>query len=314
MPRIVYMSWPAREISGGIKAAYQHVELLVEGAMEAVIATPDGAAPNWFATKAQTIHSDAIRADDMLVFPENNAQYLAAFAARAQPKVVFCQNAYLAHRGLNGRASYAEFGVTHIMCPSHSVLQFCAHRFPGVKAAYTPYFIDHSRFVFTTQKTLQIAAIPRKRATEYGAIRDLLRAGYPEFDDVAWAVLHGVSEEKVAADMGRSAVFLSLARLEAHSMTALEAMASGCIVAGFRGIYNGNDSATIRNGFWAEEDDVHGCVEQLVRALRLARRGGDAARTMVEEGRLTAGAYSREEAARQLLQFWRKTAAEFGTR
>jgi hypothetical protein len=305
MPRIVYICWPPREITGGIKAAYQHVELLNEGGLEAVVATPDGARPHWFRTAAPTIKGDAIRAEDILVFPENNEQYLSAFASRRQVKAVFCQNPYLVHQGLAGRSSYAEYGVTHILCPSHSVLNFCSERFPGMKAAYTPFYIDHSRFVFSTNKTLQVAVVPRKRVLEYGAIRDLLKAQYPEFDDVPWVVLHGVTEEQVAQGMGRSAVFLSLAKLEAHGMTALEAMASGCIVAGFRGVFGGNDSATLKNGCWAEEDDVFGCVHQLARAMRFARRNDDAARVMIEEGRITARAYTREESARRLLQFWR---------
>lgn len=305
MPRIAYISWPAREISGGIKAAYQHAEMLKEGGIDAVVATPDGQAPDWFETSAATIKGDEIGTDDVLVFPENNPQFLAAFASRAQVKAVFCQNPYLANRGLAGRLSYAEYGVSYLLCPSHSVLNFCSERFPGMKAAYTPFYIDHSRFAFGANKTLQVAVVPRKRMTEYGAIRDLLRARYPEFDGIPWVVLHQVSERQVAEGMRRSSVFLSLARLEAHGMTALEAMASGCIVAGFRGIFGGNESATLKNGFWAEEDDVFGCVHQLARALRLARRNDEAARIMIEEGRLTAAGYTREESARRLLAFWR---------
>lgn len=305
MRRIVYLSWPPKEITGGIKAAFQHVELLVEGGMEAVVATPDGGGPNWFETTAKTVAFEAIRGDDVLVFPENNARYLAAFASSGQPKVVFCQNPYLAHQGLGGRLSYADWGVSHILCPSHSVLQFCARRFPGLKLAYTPFFIDHTRFRFQNGKMLQIAVVPRKRMMEFGAIADLLRAWHPEFAEIPWVALHGVTELQVAEGMGRSAVFLSLARLEAHGMTALEAMATGCVVAGFPGVYGGTDSATTRNGFWAAEDDVYGCVEQLANALRVVKTAGEAWRAMVDEGRRTAGEYRRETAGRSLMGFWK---------
>jgi hypothetical protein len=307
MARIVYLSWPPKEITGGIKAAFQHVELLVEVGMDAVVASPDGSGPNWFETAAKTIAFDAIRGDDVLVFPENNASYLAAFAASGQRKVVFCQNPYLVHQGLGGRLSYRDWGVSHVMCPSHSVLQFCVRRFPGMKLAYTPFFIDHSRFKFRGEKTLQIAVVPRKRMMEFGAIADLLRAWHPDLREVPWTVLHGVTEMQVAGGMGRSAVFLSLARLEAHGMTALEAMATGCVVAGFAGVHGGTDSATTKNGFWAAEDDVYGCVEQLANALRLAKTGGEAFQAMVQEGRRTAHEYRREEAARLLLDFWKQT-------
>lgn len=311
--RIVYVSWPPREISGGIKVAFRQVELLREAGLAAAVATPEAARPDWFETTAEVIGFDAVRGDDVLVFPENNAKYLSAFSSSSQPKLVFCQNPYLVHHGVGAKLSYAEYGVTHIMCASHSVLQFCARRFPALKLGYTPYFIDETRFKFSPAKTLQVAVVPRKRLVEFGAIADLLRARYPELE-APWVVLHGVTEQQVAEGMARSAVFLSLAKLEAHGMTALEAMASGCIVAGFTGVYGGADSTTTRNGFWAQEDDVFGCVDQLASAIRMVKGGGEAYRIMVEEGRRTAHEYRREECKRLLLGFWDKALRELSVR
>lgn len=310
MPRIVYVSWPPKEITGGIKAAYQHVELLVEGGMEAAVATPDGDGPDWFDTTAKSIPFDSIAADDVVVLPENHEGYLTLFASRGQPKAVFCQNPYQVHRGVGARRSYADYGVSHVLCASHTAVQFCMRRFPGMKVGYTPYFIDHTRFAFRSEKMLQVAVVPRKRMTEVGAIADLLRAWHPELGVIPWVSLHGVTEKQVADGMARSAIFLSLARLEAHGMTALEAMATGCVIAGFTGVFGGNDSATAKNGFWAAEDDVYGCVEQLANAIRLVQSGSPAFQTMVDEGRRTAWEYRREESARRLLQFWKGAFAD----
>lgn len=312
MPRVVYVCWPPKEITGGIKVAFQHVELLVEAGKQAVVATPDAQRPDWFATTAEVIAHDKIRGDDVLVFPENNARFLGAFASSAQPKVVFCQNPYFVHQGLGGRLSYAEYGVTHIMCPSMTVVKFCAMRFPGMKAGYTPFYLDRTRFKYSTTKAMQVAVVPRKRMTEFGAIADLLRAKHPDLGEVPWMYLHGVTEEQVADGMGRSAVFLSLARLEAHGLTKLEAMASGCICAGYTGVYGGNDSATAMNGFWAEEEDVFGAVEQLAAAIRLVKEGGEPYRLMLEEGLRTASRYNKEESAQMLMKFWDGAARDFG--
>ena len=69
-----------------------------------------------------------------------------------------------------------------------------------------------------------------------------------------------------AAAMGEAGVFLSLGRLESLGLTPLEAMACGCIVAGFTGI-GGQEYASPANGFWAAEDDFPSCIKQLRAAL-----------------------------------------------
>jgi hypothetical protein len=48
--RIIYLSWPATEIAGGIKLAFCHVEALREAGFDAVITTPGAAPPRWFET------------------------------------------------------------------------------------------------------------------------------------------------------------------------------------------------------------------------------------------------------------------------
>jgi hypothetical protein len=55
MRRIVYLSWPAQQISGGIKMAFRHVEALRDAGYEAYVATPDAQPPNWFATTAPVL-------------------------------------------------------------------------------------------------------------------------------------------------------------------------------------------------------------------------------------------------------------------
>jgi hypothetical protein len=305
MPRIVYLSWPAGEISGGIKAIFQHVALLREAGMDAAVATEDGRAPEWFRIPAPQISLQAVQPDDALVFPENSPALLQRFAGSPQRKLVFCQNPYYAWQGLAGHASYAAAGVSGVLCPSVTVLQFARRRLPDLAAWYTPFYIDERLFV-PGPKTLQIACIPRKRAMEMGAIHDLFRHAHPRYAHLSWQVLQGATEEQVAEVLGRSAVYLGLARLEAHGMTSLEAMACGCLVAGFGGVAGGTDSATANNGFWVPEDDVYACVDKLAEAVRVAERGGALYTTMVGQARRTAANYRREESARLLIAFWRE--------
>ena len=81
MRRIVYLSWPAQQISGGIKMVFRHVEALCDAGYEACVATPDAQPPNWFATTALVLPFNAlVRDTDVLVFPENHAGFLQQFA------------------------------------------------------------------------------------------------------------------------------------------------------------------------------------------------------------------------------------------
>jgi hypothetical protein len=72
-------------------------------------------------------------------------------------------------------------------------------------------------------------------------------------------------------------------------------------------VAGGDDTATPANGFWAEEEDVFGCVEQLGRAVELCARGGRAYEEVVAEGLATAARYSREASGARLAAFWRST-------
>jgi glycosyltransferase involved in cell wall biosynthesis len=305
MPRIVYTSFPTAEVSGGIKAIYQHVAMLAQGGWDAAVATRDAVAPWWFESPARTMLLDDIAPDDILVFPENSLELLQHFRASRQRKFVFCQNPFYIWRGLGPNASYADLGVEQVICVSQTTMHYMQLRMPAMKIAFVPFFIDHTIFRPGTRRELQIACVPRKRPNELMAIRDLFRAVYPQLSHVRWNLIEKATERQVAQAMADSAIFLSLARLEAHGMTLLEAMACGCLVAGFHGTPGGSDSAHAANGLWAPDDDIVACVQQLGRACATVLEGSPAYEMMVARGRQTADAYRRDETVRLLEQFWR---------
>ena len=104
--------------------------------------------------------------------------------------------------------------------------------------------------------------------------------------------------------MGSASVFLSLARMEALSITTLEAMASGCLVAGFTGIGPREYTSSV-NGFWADEDDCEAAAQALVRALALAEQGGGAAAIMRHAATATAAQWTHAAFVEALSGFWR---------
>jgi hypothetical protein len=313
MRRIIYLSWPAHEISGGIKMVFRHVEALRQAGFAAFVATPDGQPPGWFTSDAPVLGlADLSPNTDVLVFPENHNPLLEHFAGWPVLKAVFCQNQYMVPRGLGSRRDYADYGVRVLICPGQVVAAYCRRRFPALHTLIVQNYVDSNVFRFQRAKRLQIAYIPRKRPAEVGIINDLFRAENPKWADIPWLQIVNVPEAEVARVLGESAVYLSLCRFEAFPLTVLEALASGCVIAGFTGI-GGREIATAGNGFWAAEDDCVDCVDQLTEAVRLVVEGGDGWREMAEASVRTALLFGRERFVERLVTCWRELAPDAQT-
>jgi glycosyltransferase involved in cell wall biosynthesis len=305
MRRIVYICWPATIMAGGIKMVFRHVEALAENGFAAVVATQDGKPPHWFASAAPMISLQEIVPDsDVLVLPENYAAMLQAFASWHNRKVVFCQSQHKALLGLAGRQDYADYGVQDIICPGQVMAAYCRRRFPTQNILVVPNYVDGNVFHPSAAKKPQIAFSPAKRPAEAEFIRDLFRSDNPNFCSIPWVTIAGMSEREVARILGESSLYLALARFDAFGLSTLEAMAAGCVVAGFTG-FGGREYATARNGFWAAEDDCLECTDQLTLAARLSLEGGDRYRRMVDEAIGTARCYDHTQFLDRLTACWR---------
>ena len=268
-------------------------------------------APGWFQTGAPIVDTSTLApGDDVLVFPENHFEFFRTFSEWPNRKLVFCCNQFYAWRGLGNCGHYADFGVSGAICTGRYVAAFFRMRFPSLPIAIVPSSVDLNVFRFQGRKKLQIAFAPHKRPLEAGFIRDLFRGSPRDNRPIAWIEIAKMSESQVASVLGESAVYLSLCRFESFSQSILEAMACGCVLAGFTGI-GARQYTTARNGFWAEEDDCVGCVEQLRAAVQLITDGGPAYADMLDAANLTARQHGREVLAKRVVAFW-KTYLETG--
>jgi glycosyltransferase involved in cell wall biosynthesis len=272
--QIVFISPSTAKLNGGIKYLFRMAETLRRAGYDAVICEAKRARPTWFESDAPIVGHKflAKRANQVLVIPEDLLPVLQTCASWPQPKVMYCQNHFYAARTAPANGSYADLGISHILCSGRTIYDYCRHRHPGVSAHLIPCGVDPALFR-PRPKRERIAYIPRKRPAEAHYIRDLFRFNYPEFRDVEWLPLIDKSEPEIATALGECSVFLALGRLEGFGLTPIEAMAAGCVVAGFTGV-GGWEYATAENGFWAEEYDSPGCVRQLAEAVRLSRGTG----------------------------------------
>jgi len=305
-PRIVYVSWPPAEITGGSKMIFGHVATLVEAGFNATVASSDPTPPAWLSKSAPLIGlSEIDRDSDILVFPENHTGFLAEFATSKNRKKVFCQNQYQVFRGLGDRRHYADYGVTEIISQSQHVSEFCHLRFPDTKISMIPCYVDETLFHLETSKRLQIAFMPRKRPHELYVIRDLFAAAHPDLADVPWRAIDNLPEKDVATVLKQSGIYLSLNQFESFGLSSLEAMACGCLVTGFTG-FGAREYATTDNGFWAAEADVLEACEKLAQAVRLTQERWSLYQYMIERGIQTAQGYSRAAFRERLIAYWQR--------
>jgi glycosyltransferase involved in cell wall biosynthesis len=104
-------------------------------------------------------------------------------------------------------------------------------------------------------------------------------------------------------------LYLSLNRFESVGMTTLEAMASGCLCAGFTGVA-GDEYATAQNGFWAPDDDCLAAAEALGAAADVLATGGPRLTQMPEASRETAAMWSYAAFRAALEATWMRLAPE----
>ncbi|HEY0835139.1 MAG TPA: hypothetical protein VGE72_14640 [Azospirillum sp.] len=303
MGRILYYCEQGR-IAGGIKVSYRHVDTLRRNGFDAAIVHKRVERPDWFAAPDVPIlpvDEVSLSARDVVVIGEDGRFTLRGVAGTPARKVLLCQNHFYVAHGLHGARDYSAFGIEAALSTGDVITAFLRRRFPDLPVGTAHLAIDPALYR-PRAKQLRIAAIPRKRPFELHYIRDLLRAEYPEHADIRWALLEDAAEGLVARVLGESAVFLSLARLEGVGLTGLEAMASGCAVAGFLGD-GGREYANAENGWWADGEDLDDAVRQLAACLTAVRDGTAGAR--IAAGRATAARYTPEREERELVAFWR---------
>lgn len=274
MGRIVYLAFPTGAVSGGQKMIVRHVETLRDLGFEAVIWQPQtAAAAVWLDHRAPVETGTAFRPDDVLVTPNDAPNALAAVAKMPQRVVVFGQNQFtLASLGLEPLSSFPPERLPAFMAVGPTMAASVRRLFPQAVVEIVPCFVDERRF-HAASKHDEVAYAPRKRPLEARAIQNLFRHLRPDLAAIPWRALEGVEERVVAEAFAGASLFLSLSRLESVGMTPLEAMASGCVCAGFTGI-GGRDFATSENGFWVAEDDCEAAADALAQAADLVRSGG----------------------------------------
>ncbi len=324
MPSIYYIGYlPAK--TGGEMVNLQHVAALHAAGLRAVALVNPGFAPHDaptdLALPIEALQPGRVFApDDVVVVPEYYREAILYFTAQPCRTVLHVQGPFLLFRGLPSVAELNALPWLGVLSCSH----FCAETLAAmgvcvpaavVRPPVLPLFGPSTQG--DCEKKLQIAYMPDKRPKEAPVVQAMFQTRYPQWASVPWVPIANASRAECARVMAESAVFASFSYLEGLGLPPLEAMASGCVVAGFDG-HGGREYATPANGLWVAEGDHAGFADALAQALAgcgaaltLANARTDAVAAQhahharLAAGRDTAASFSQARFTAELLAAWR---------
>lgn len=305
--RIIFATEPFPFPSGGVSVIYQHAELLVQHGFRACVALHSRPEVDFYGSTAPLwIHGGALAPEpgDIWVLPEGFQTYAQVLRDSPVTLLMFCQGQYNIPLGPDPKKSFwADQGVDGVIASSEAVRQFLRDVYGLQAVPLIPCAVDPARFQNNRPKRQQVACMPRRLAEDAALIQAALRRMHPRHADVPWVAIHGRTQRDAAAALAESSVFLSLSHRESFGLPPLEAMASGCLVAGFHGD-GGREYMHAGNGWWAETGDWRAAVAGLAAALDLAAEGGEALAQRQAEMARTVARYSPQRMEAALLAYW----------
>jgi len=304
--RIIYVLKPFLLPFGGVAVIHDHVQILSQNGFQAFIALPKPPPNDFYNSTAPTIiHNGAMdfREGDIYVIPEGFSDYMQALKNAPVRKVMFCQNQYYLPFSSNPHLGPSEYFVDNIIVSSEAIRNFMKEVYGISDVPLIPCAIDTKLFFSSPKKLRQITFVPRKLKTDAIFIEAIFKRMYKEYSDIPWVPIEGMTRQNAAKIMRESEVFLSLSNRDSFGLPPLEAMASGCLVAGFHGD-GGKEYISQDNGWWVESGDLISCAKGIASAFRLLDEGGEKLTRIKSEMSLTVNKYSPDRMKQELLKFW----------
>lgn len=264
--------------------------------------------------------------EDRWVVPEGWPNALAPGLAAKAACCVFVQNWNFLHGQLPAGVSWAQLPV-RMVAISHPVARFVRETAgitaPVISPAVNPRIFHPAVFPPQNPPLLRVAWMPRKNRGLAKQIREIYaaRAALNRLPELQWLEIDHLSAREVAAHLQNAHIFLATGFPEGFGLPPLEAMACGCLVAGFTGmggweymrqaLFNGfqplfplPEVSWGPNGFYAADGDVWGAVLCLEAAAKALCSNGDALAALRENAQKTAAWYTREHQLAQAVSIW----------
>lgn len=319
---------PLRTVSGGLAVLAAVAAGLATLGHDVRLVLRDPAAPQPAlppGLPAVGLAETGLTPDDVYLVPEGWPNALAPGLAAGARCVVYCQNWAYLWNGLPDGVGWDQLPVT-FLAVSDPVARFIAQATGTLPPVLRP-AIDPARFYPPAAKPalgpVRVGYMPRKNKALAAMVRRMAEARTARTGiRYEFAPIDGLSPDGVAEVLRSCHIFLATGFPEGCPLPPLEALACGCVVAGFAG-FGGFDymrqarsgghvpSVPLRpvawggNGFYAADNDIFAAGTCLEQAARLWLDGGAALAAVLESARLTAAAYGPGEQRAALMELWR---------
>ena len=314
MKRIFVFLPPLRSVSGGLAVLADTAAGLAALGRDAVLVLREpGATPLTLPAGLPVVSLAAagMTPDDVYLVPEGWPNALAPGFAAGARCVVYCQNWAYLFNGLPEGVGWDRLPVSFVAVSdpvARSIEQALGTLPPVLRPG-----IDPARFHPPASRPaptpVRVGFMPRKNKALATMIRNVAAARAPRTGlALEWVAIDGLPPDGVAEALRSCHVFLATGFPEGCPLPPLEAMACGCVVAGFAG-FGGFDymrqagpggyvpAVPLRdvpwggNGFYAADNDVFGATACLEAAARLWIEGGEALAGALANAEKTATAY-----------------------
>lgn len=307
---------PLTRISGGMAVILRLAEHLHAAGQEVFLVRREGHGPFPQSPDTPTVAWEGLRltSDDLWLVPEGWPNALLPGLQAGAHCVVYVQNWAFLLGNLPGHDDRAWAQLPIEFLSVSAPVAWFVEQATGKQSAVLRPGIDlelfHPPVVPRPSQPLRIAWMPRKNVALAKQIRGMVEARnlLPPHE---WIEIHNLPLEGVAEALRRSHIFLATGFPEGCPLPPLEALACGCVVAGFSGLGGWDymrqiasfpgaftpwwplrDVSFGNNGFYAADADVPAAAFALEAAAQLVFENGDAYSAQQEAARATAEAYS----------------------
>jgi hypothetical protein len=310
--RIFYVCPDFKPPSGGVKRLYTHVEILRDHGYDAAIMHFNRPfKPDWFTSGVPIVYSSdkvSLHPEDVIVIPEGLWSVMRQLSGRPVRKVAIALNPLYIFASMPAGEHWGHYGIEWVMAGTKVIGDFVqwSMNIPHVHTLGT--VIDHELFSCGDQsKKLQVAYIGRKDL-QTPLIERIIKSHDPACADIPFIKIENLAIQDYAQVLKQSAIFLSTSLHEGVNRSVLEAMACGCLCAGYHGI-GGLDyivgAGDKQNFILAESGNFIDLAQKLAGLITMLRQNDPEVDAIRAHALDTAGRFTLAHERESILDFWK---------